>query len=151
MIVADIEWDDREAQQDNREMRYRADNFRPVFRAIRRQLQRDWKQNFLDNGLSSGGWAPLDAEYAAWKSVNFPGAPPMVQSGQLFRSIADLRGTPNEIGDKEATFGTGVKHAKFHQYGTTKMPKREIVYEPFNFDTEWSRKTAEYIATGDVE
>lgn len=150
-LLFDVEWEDDGTRSDLRGMMHRADNFKPVFRAMRRQLQRDWRQNFLDNGLAAGGWRPLDAEYASWKSVHFPGAPPMVQSGRLFRSLSELRGTDSEIRDKEATFGNGIKYAKFHQYGTTKMPKREVVYEPMNFSREWAEKTAKYIKDGDVD
>jgi phage gpG-like protein len=132
-------------------MRERDDKFRPIFREMKEELQDYWKKNFLQNGSLVGGWAPLDKEYGAWKSVHFPGAPPMVRSGELFNSIANLRGPANEMRDESARFGTSVKYAKFHQYGTSKMPKREIIFEPRDFGDRWSKRILEYIIEGDAD
>jgi phage gpG-like protein len=145
----EVDWDDSEMKDYIGEMRDRADNFRPVFNQIKDYLEDTWESNFLANGLRVGGWKPLDAEYGAWKATRFPGAIPLVQTGELFRSIRNLRGRDVEIGDREASFGTNIKYAKFHQYGTSKMPKRQIVFQPDDFQREWGEKTAKYIADGD--
>lgn len=126
----------------------RLKNLKPIFREIRDELSDAFRKNFLENGSLVGGWAPLDTGYGAWKSVHFPGAPPMVRSGKLFRSVSELRGRPNDIDNRSATFGTNVEYAKFHQYGTTKMPKREIIFEPLGFQDKWSKRMAEYIVNG---
>lgn len=129
-------------------MQERCDKFRPIFEGMREELQDAWKKNFLTNGSLVGGWAPLDKEYGAWKSVHFPGAPPMVRTGRLFTSLSDLRGPANEIRDQHASFGVEGDVAKFHQYGTTKMPKREIIFEPAGFAKRWGEKVVEYIING---
>jgi phage gpG-like protein len=46
--------------------------------------------------------------------------------------------------------GTSVEYAKFHQYGTTKMPKRKIVFEPPLFAKKLGGDTVSYIANGEV-
>lgn len=150
-LLIDVDWDPSEMRDEVTDMDGRTNNFRPVFREMRKYFERNWAENFLANGLRVGGWAPLDAEYAAWKSANAPGAPPMIRTGTLFASIATLRGAPNEIDNKQATFGTNIKYAKFHQYGTSKMPKREFIYEPENFRREWGEKVAEYIRDGKAQ
>ena len=139
-----------ETQDYIKDIHDRTEDFRYIFEKMRDDLADRWKSNFLNNGSLVGGWAPLDKEYGAWKSVNFPGAPPMVRTGQLFRSVSELRGSPNEINKHSATFGTNVKYAKFHQYGTRNMAKREVVFEPFGFAKKWSDAAADYIMDGKV-
>ena len=129
-------------------MRKKAKDFGPVFEKIRDELEAVWSNNFMTNGLPSGGWAPLDPGYASWKSVNFPGMPPMIRSGRFFSSLGNLRGTVNIIRDKKATFGTPVKYAEFHQYGTTKMPVRRVVFEPLGSSKVWAGWAADHIEKG---
>jgi hypothetical protein len=50
----------------------------------------------------------------------------------------------------EATFGTKVEYAKFHQYGTTKMPKRKVVYEPLGFASRLGEVAATYVCHGNT-
>lgn len=130
------------------DMRKRAKDFGPVFKKIRDELEEVWSNNFMTNGLPSGGWAPLDPGYASWKSVNFPGMPPMIRSGKLFSSLGNLRGTVNVIKDRSATFGTPVKYAEFHQLGTTRMPMRRVVFEPLGSSEIWAEWAAEHVAKG---
>ena len=129
-------------------MKIRMDDHRVPFAGAREILSAANAENFASNGLPTGGWAPLDAEYAAWKSVNFPGATSLVQDGQLFRSLVALSGGVNFIGKTTAEFGTNVKYAKFHQYGTSKMPKREIVFEPAGFSQLLAERVAKWTADG---
>ena len=122
------------------------DDFGPVFKEAKEDLQTLWRNNFLQNGLPAGGWKPLDAEYGSWKSINFPGKGPMVRSGKLFRSLTDLRGNPNKIDKKEATFGTNIKYAEFHQSGTSKMPARPVVFVTERYERKWADAAAEHAA-----
>jgi len=114
------------------------DDFGPVFKEAREDLKTLWKNNFLQNGLPAGGWKPLDAEYGSWKSVHFPGKTPMIRSGKLFQSLSDLRGNPNKIDKKEATFGTNIKYAEFHQSGTRNMPARPVVFVTEQYERKLS-------------
>jgi phage gpG-like protein len=150
LVHIDLDWDPSKMRDEVTDMDDRSNKFRPVFIRMREYFERHWSENFLANGLAVGGWRPLDAEYAAWKSTHIPGAPPMIRSGSLFNSIRSLRGAPNEIRRDSATFGTNIKYAKFHQYGTTKMPKREFIYEPVNFRRDWGDRIANYIKDGNV-
>lgn len=126
-------------------MSARARNFMSVFRWARDELRKANAANFASNGLPAGGWAPLDAEYAAWKAVNFPGAPPMQRGGRLLRDLTTLSGSGNRIGLTSAEFGTTVEYAKFHQYGTTKMPARKVVFSPPGFAAELGQHAASHI------
>lgn len=129
-------------------MKIRMDDHRVPFAGARQLLAAANSANFSSNGLPVGGWAPLDAQYAAWKTVRFPGAPPLIQEGQLFRSLVTLTGGVNSIGRTTAEFGTNISYAKFHQYGTSKMPKREIVFEPAGFSAALAERVAKWTADG---
>lgn len=132
------------------DMQRRSKDLGPAFEKMRDDLEELWSNNFLTNGLPSGGWKPLDARYASWKSYHFPGMPPMIRTGKLFSSLTNLRGAPNEIKRTSATFGTSVKYAKFHQYGTTKMAKREIIFAPDVMRKKWQGYVKEYIVDGRI-
>lgn len=116
-------------------------DLRPVFRKAEKDLSDIYTKHFSSNG--SGKWKPLDAEYGAWKSANYPGRPTLVQSGNLFRTIRKF--SVREINKNTARFGTDAKVAKFHQYGTWSMPKREIIFEPPMFARKLAQDIADHI------
>ncbi len=131
-----------------RDMERRSKDFRAVFRWAKKELEKANKENFAASGLPVGGWAPLDQKYSAWKSVNFPGRPILEATGNLKNSLVRLDGPTNKIRLKSAEFGTDVEYAKFHQYGTSKMAKRQIVYEPRGFARTLAEHTGEYVVYG---
>lgn len=149
-VSLDFEVDISAPMRDLKKMTDRADDQRPVLEHARDVLKLANERNFASNGLPVGGWAPLDAEYGSWKSANFPGAPPMVQTGRLFRELTSLRGPGNVIGQNTATFGTRLKYAKFHQYGTTKMAKRLIIFQPRGFADDLAEYSRRYIIDGET-
>lgn len=127
------------------DMDRRSKNFKPVFRKAEEYLERANAANFTTLGLPVGGWKPLDAQYGAWKATNFPGMPPMRKSGELFQSLTNLNNSAKSVGLTTAEFGTKVEYAKFHQYGTNKMPKRKIVFEPPRFARDIGVEAAKHI------
>lgn len=72
----------------------------------------------------------------------------MVRTGNLFRSLTNMKGTPSYIARDVAEFGTAVEYAKFHQRGTFRMPKRQIVFEPPLFARNLAARSADYVANG---
>lgn len=141
---------DLAARQNLKKMANRAEDFRPVFKFARELIRRANAENFAQAGLPVGGWAPLDAEYGSWKSANFPGTPPMIRSGKLFQDLVTLRGAENVVSRNYAQFGTSIEYAKFHQYGTRKMPKRQILFEPAGFAEEVTAYARKYIIDGET-
>jgi phage gpG-like protein len=119
----------------------RASNFRPIFWYAQAELELANAANFNTNGLPSGGWAPRTQVYT-W--------PIMRKTGALFSSLTSLRGAPNDIGRKQAIFGTTVEYARFHQEGTRHLPKRLVVFEPPLFAKRLALAAAEYVADGVV-
>ena len=132
-------------------MKERSKKMKPVFFWAKRELELKYAANFALNGLPSGGWSPLSPKYASWKSARVPAAPLMVRSGRLFRSVTELEDSQvNVIRDNGAEFGTSVEYAKFHQYGTTKMPKRKIVFEPPLFAKKLGADAVNWISNGEI-
>jgi phage gpG-like protein len=145
-IDVSVDFDDDSYKDKLDGMQRRGRDFSPVMEDIRDELQKAWTANFTANGLAVGGWKPLDAKYGAWKAVHFPGAPPLVQTGHLFQAIASLRGNSVEINRDGARFNLpNISYAKFHQYGTTKMPKREIMFEPEGANRRWAGMMQEHV------
>lgn len=138
-----VDVDDRDAQRYLNSMNDRGKDFRPIFRKAEKELSRIYTQNFSTNGSLVGGWQPLDRQYGTWKSRNYPGAPTLVQTGKLFRSIRKF--SVRKIGKKNAQFGTDVPVAKFHQYGTWSMPQRKIIFEPPMFAKKLAQDAAEHV------
>ena len=139
-----VEVNTNDAQELLQDVRDRIEDLRPVFRRAKEDLSDIYTKHFLSNG--NGKWAPLDAEYGAWKSVHFPGAPTLVRSGGLFKSIETF--SISEINRQSARFGTDAPVAKFQQYGTWSMPKREIIFEPPMFAKKLAKDAEHYIAEG---
>jgi phage gpG-like protein len=131
-------------------IKIRAEHPREIFERARVMLGTAFADNFAQAGLPSGGWAPLDARYAAWKSVHYPGAPMLVQDGQLLSDLTTLRNTASRILDTEAEFGTAIEYAKFHQYGTSKMAKRKVIFEPPLFAEALAQQLSEYVTDGTI-
>jgi phage gpG-like protein len=125
----------------------RLEDQRVPFQQARAILALANSSNFSTNGLPVGGWAPLDVQYGAWKAARYGAAPVLVRTGKLFRSLTALDGgAVNMISPKKAEFGTDVEYAKFHQYGTRKMPKRQIIFEPVGFAAELGQIMAKWTA-----
>jgi hypothetical protein len=126
-------------------MKRRSHDFAPVFEWAKLELEKANAENFALGGLPSGGWAPLSPKYAAWKATHIPGASPMVQTGELFRSLTNLNNSAEVITPTSATFGTSIKYAPFHQYGTRKMPARTILFCPIEFADRLGEKARDHI------
>lgn len=131
-------------------MALRSRTYLPIFAWAEIELKKAMVENFTAEGLPSGGWAPLSPQYASWKAIGHPGAPILVRTGRLFRAIASSPGAGTRIGPTSAqfAFAKGIEYAKFHQYGTEKMPKRQIVYEPKGFAREFAHHAGWWVAEG---
>lgn len=132
----DIDVDAKDAIAFLTRMEERANDFRPVFRWAKSELRKANSENFTTGGLPVGGWSPRTRDYA-W--------PIMRKSGALFKSLASLNGAPNEINKDHAYFGTNVEYAKFHQYGTSRMAARKVVFTPVGFAKSLGEEAAKHI------
>jgi len=148
-IVVHVDIDTEDVEELLDDMKKRTRKMKPVFYWAKRELETRYAANFTANGLPSGGWSPLSPQYASWKATNVPGAPPMVRTGKLFRSVTELENSRvNAVTDTRAEFGTDVEYAKFHQYGTSKMAKRRVIFTPAGFSRDLGKTMARYVAYG---
>lgn len=122
-------------------MSLRSKNFKPLFYYAQLELQKANSANFAAGGLPAAN--------GPWQRRRRPEPWPLMRrTGKLLASLTSLFGPPNNIGMTEAEFGTNVEYAKFHQYGTTRMPARKIVFEPSGFARDLASKAANYVANG---
>jgi hypothetical protein len=155
VYISDVDFNGADAKDRLENMKDRAKNMRPVLNWAKNHLERAYSKNFTTMGSLSakamlkGSWPPLDEEYASWKFRNVPGAPPLVMTGKLFRSVANMASSPkNVISDMEGTFVIDSPIAKFHQYGTQDMPARKILFVPRDFDRDINKKVTKYVVEG---
>jgi phage gpG-like protein len=127
------------AQERMAMMKARSLSYVDVFVYAKKILALSNAENFTSSGLPSGGWSPRKDRYA-W--------PIMRRTGNLFNSVSTLSGPETVIGPRSASFGTNVEYAKFHQYGTTKMAKRKILFEPAGFAKQVGDAAASHIVRG---
>jgi phage gpG-like protein len=126
-----------EAKQLIRSVRNQTRQYVVVFEEARIYLQTAYTANFAGRGVEVGGWAP----YGAWTPmVGQPAS--LVRTGLLMESLISLRGAP-----KQATFGTNVPYAGFHQDGTRQMPMRQVVFEPVGFAEFLANRVADHVVS----
>jgi len=101
---------------------------RKISIAWSRKMREFSKINFITHG--SGSWPPLSPAYARIKGTR--GAGLLRLTDKMFRSVT-TRGSQNVARLRrrgfgmEYIFGTDVDYAKFHQFGTSKMPQRKVI------------------------
>lgn len=104
-------------------------DFAPFLRLELAQLRAGTKQRFDTQGGDVGGWKPLSPAYAAWKARRYPGMPILVATGELRHSLVDEGGfgAIEEVSSMGLTYGTQVPYARYHQFGTGRMPARPVL------------------------
>lgn len=136
MFDIDIEVDMADTMKTLEGMKARALNFIVPLEIARQRLAKANAANFMSGGAVSGGWKPRE-EPEPW--------PILRKTGTLMESLSSLVGPPNRVEATEATFGTDVKYAKFHEFGTFEMPSREIVFEPSGFARQVAQDAVNHV------
>ena len=114
------------------------------------RIRKNWMtrigQAFESKGQSIGTkWKPLKPAYAAWKGRHFPGRPLLVLRGPMKKSLTDessRNAIYNRKGGRQLILGTRIKYAKFHQYGTDKMPARKFFKVDQGLVNDWAKEMA---------
>lgn len=104
-------------------------DWRPFWPIAMRTVRHWMKEQFESQGAWGGeAWAALSPDYLAWKAVNYPGKPLLVQTGALKRAAL----APHFVGAPTLlTITVSDPKAIYHQHGTGSMPARKII------PTEW--------------
>ena len=112
------------------------------------RIKRNWTERidkaFTSKGKSIGyDWPNLNKKYAAWKNRHFPNRPLLVLRGHLRDSLTNESSRKmvfNRAGGRQLIIGTRIKYAKFHQYGTKKMPARPFVKVDQGLVNDWAKE-----------
>lgn len=127
-------------------MRRRSRDFRTIFRWAQQELEDAFTDNFKNRGASAGNpWPPLTSEYSTWKLEHYGPLPTLIREGDLYQSLRFLNGPPNDIGRTQATFGTDLPYAKFHETGTKYMAQRRIMFVPKLFTETIAKAAGAYV------
>lgn len=110
-------------------MAQRARDMRPAWLAVIAYLRIATAQQFASQGSRLGSaWQPLSEPYGTQKAKVFPGQPILRATDAMFKSLTEE--TENSITDVEPLameYGTKDRKAKYHQDGTPRMPRRQIL------------------------
>jgi len=143
-----------DVQLDRQLLRFadRTDDMTAPFTAIAADLTKVEKSQFRTQGRYSGGWEALSPRYAARKARKYPGAKILHADGTLEASLTrdGARGAVREITRDSLTYGTTVEYAKYHQLGTSVMPRRRPLELTANKRRQYTRALLRYLTTGEV-
>lgn len=132
----------------------RALDLRPVFEVMHQAWTVEMIEQFATEGSYYMGeqWAPLSPEYAKRKMRKYGPMPILIATGALVKSLIGEGGEHvKQIGPDHAVFGTSVPYAQYHQGGTGKMPKRQIIKVTDQLARVGYDSAMKYITTGKAE
>lgn len=98
-------------------------DYRPFFRAVvEPELKKLFREAFRSRGF--GRWPPLAPSTLEEKArQGFPSAP-LVRTGRYRRSAERLQNM--DLERNSLTITSPVPYAKYHEYGTGRIPQREV-------------------------
>ena len=105
----------------------------PVFKNFYKVYTNNFvRKQFLTEGSFLGyKWKPLTLKYAIWKKRKVGNKTILRFSDKMFNAVTgtDKSTSYYVINPKKLEFGIrNIPYAKFHQYGTVHMPKREFLF-----------------------
>lgn len=122
---------------------------RPAWEVLAERFRNNELRQFRTEGQhASGGWAPLSADYAAWKARHYPGKPILERTGDLKRSLTERPFGVEVLEPGFMLVGSAVPYGEYHQQGTPRMPRRRPVELPEDERREWVRVLQRFIVTG---
>jgi phage gpG-like protein len=133
-----------------------ADDWKPIFEKLAAEFYQTMAQRFSHEGAyeDTDKWADLSEPYATLKEAQRPGAGILVYDGKLRESLTEPNspGNVHSITKRVMTVGTrfdagagGWNLGRLHQYGTRKMPKRELIRFSEAEKRRWVRIVRDYL------
>jgi phage gpG-like protein len=80
-----------------------------------------------------GAWPPLAEATLARKAAGGWPEDPLIRTGDLKASLTDP-GRAADAGPRHMIYGTDVDYAIFHQEGTSRMPARQLIPDPYRVE-----------------
>lgn len=106
------------------------DDFKDAFKKMADDFRETEENVFASSGAFEGNsaWSPLKPGYKVWKTIKVGNQPILTFKGDLRKSLGSKGNNHVERITKDSlVIGTRDIKAIFHQRGTRKMPKREVV------------------------
>jgi len=120
-------------------------------RGVWPDLQEDFLEGerkiFKDQRTTKGKWKRLSSPYREWKAKRFRGRGILIATGNLMGSLTKAK-HPNHFfvaSKKGMTIGSAVPYASYHQTGTSKMPKREVIRLRKEQKSRWPKLIHQFI------
>lgn len=127
----------------------RVKDLRPAWQEIIEDFAKSEETLFQRQGNVGGlgRWAPLNPDYAARKRAQGFGSKILVRTGRLKRSLTNPHHGEfiSKVRPLSLTMGTRVPYAKYHQRGTSKMPRREPIRLAETTKRRWTRIIQRYL------
>lgn len=123
-------------------------NLRGLFEQVLEPDIYEWQTERFDAEGKPERWARLSARYAAWKARRYPGRRILEREGLLREGLTRRGGRfqVRRVTDASLELGTSAPYAQFHQFGTRRMPRREIVTITGDDERRWARLAEDYFA-----
>ena len=121
-------------------------DFTKPFERIADNFYEGEREIFGSGGGAAGGWAPLSPQYAAWKSLHYPGRPILQRTGAMMESFTGKSGPFSRfsLAPKRLEMGADDPKAGYHQKGGGNLPKREVVKLKEQQKREWMKYVHEH-------
>lgn len=123
-------------------------NLRGLFEQVLEPDIYEWQAERFDQEGKPERWARLSDRYAAWKARRYPGRRILEREGLLREGLTRRGGRfqVRRVTDTSLELGTSAPYAQFHQFGTRRMPRREIVTITGDDERRWARLAEDYFA-----
>jgi len=124
-----IEWDISAALRGLNALRDALRDLRPAWPSVLVYLRKATQQTFATQGGRIGEqWTELSTGYAKEKAKVWPGQPILRASDAMFNSLVGQTGdSVAEMQRDSFAYGTRDRKAKYHQRGTSRMPRRAML------------------------
>lgn len=124
-----------------------------LWRSIGAYLARVNARQFVTEGAYSGQkWRPLKPEYAKWKITHGYGRKILVRTGALRTSYTSrpmaIERYSSSGGQFAWQYGSDIRYAKYHHYGTRYMPARKVIVKTEKMESDLAAIVREYLLTG---
>ena len=125
--MIEIAIDDREILAVLADLNARADDMTPAFDAIGMEMEARISRRFEDTADPAGRlWQPHPTRGFPWE---YPGYP-KTGNRRLLDRTGDMLDSLNHQADRDGvTVGFGVPYAAYHEWGTSKMQRRGMLFD----------------------
>lgn len=93
-------------------------------------------------------WRQLSERYRAWKARHFPGKTILRRTDRLYRSLTGGPGMVWRSRKHSLQYGSKYFTFVFHQRGTSRLPRRQMIVLTQQLKHTISRLVLRYVATG---